>query len=687
MAIHEKSVSCDFDYKSFPIHGSNFIRIIELQPASSFADPLLCDVIPVDRPVGSTSFIQDRKDGYEAVSYTWGAPDFSKVLECKGGSYFAITPNVDMLLRYLRKPFEARRLWIDALSINQKDECEKSYQVSIMGDIYSQADKVHVWLGEEEKDDSELFNFFHAIGDWKRKELNEATLEKLLQKSFGETSRSSIRRFFAKPWFLRRWIIQEIIRSKHAEIRCGRLKIDWPVFVKALRLLKDQLHIENTGFDTAVAICELDPETINGADLLVNFRASQCSDAKDRLFAFSGLSSHGDTLEGTTNGLYTSFKPDYTMSLKDISTRFAAAIMATEARNRSRILDLAVAFKHPPDGQNWPSWVPDWSAAPNEDVLRDGPSLCHYSKYKVISFEAFAGLELSQPDIPESKTRNHRKEILWVGESLAAQLTPSQTIETIMSWLQLPGSILSSLEKTQTTRHLSSHLLLMSYFGANIDAHRFLWDFFPLISGHSFDFDNKFPWKFLTVGYGMTNTKCFFLQSLACSASQSHQNCCWDECLLCDNGSLHWTVPKWLQACARGAFDIDQEILGFCEAVKKSTQGRAFFLCSGTMGLCPLETRVGDHILYARSDKAFVARSVDEKDLATDHPSDNASRTSRDMQTYRLIGVCDTAKNGAAATWKESYIEKVDNDLCKLLDPKGRPYREVCTTLDEFVLI
>lgn len=40
-------------------------------------------------------------------------------------------------------------IWVDALCINQEDPVERSHQVNLMSDIYSQAQLVVVWLGPE----------------------------------------------------------------------------------------------------------------------------------------------------------------------------------------------------------------------------------------------------------------------------------------------------------------------------------------------------------------------------------------------------------------------------------------------------------------------------------------------------------------------------------------------------------
>ena len=60
-----------------------------------------------------------------------------------------ITKNLSNALVSLRRPYESRLLWVDALCINQDDVEERSQQVSIMGRIYKEARMVLVYLGEE----------------------------------------------------------------------------------------------------------------------------------------------------------------------------------------------------------------------------------------------------------------------------------------------------------------------------------------------------------------------------------------------------------------------------------------------------------------------------------------------------------------------------------------------------------
>jgi len=55
-------------------------------------------------------------------------------------------------------------LWIEAICINQADDIEKSHQVSLMGEIYRNADNVVIFLGEE-RDDSAMVMRYLDLDD------------------------------------------------------------------------------------------------------------------------------------------------------------------------------------------------------------------------------------------------------------------------------------------------------------------------------------------------------------------------------------------------------------------------------------------------------------------------------------------------------------------------------------------
>jgi Heterokaryon incompatibility protein (HET) len=57
---------------------------------------------------------------------------------------FACTSSLEMALRGIRNEEKPSWLWVDARSINQGDYDERSYQVSMMTEIYSHASLVSI---------------------------------------------------------------------------------------------------------------------------------------------------------------------------------------------------------------------------------------------------------------------------------------------------------------------------------------------------------------------------------------------------------------------------------------------------------------------------------------------------------------------------------------------------------------
>ncbi|KAF1995138.1 HET-domain-containing protein, partial [Amniculicola lignicola CBS 123094] len=83
---------------------------------------------------------------FTALSYTWGPPG---ELPVSINRYvFHVGENLHGALAWLRGHRQPNRyLWIDAICINQRDTAEKSQQVAMMGQIYTSAEDVLIWLG------------------------------------------------------------------------------------------------------------------------------------------------------------------------------------------------------------------------------------------------------------------------------------------------------------------------------------------------------------------------------------------------------------------------------------------------------------------------------------------------------------------------------------------------------------
>lgn len=93
-----------------PLSSQTWIRIVHLLPAEKFDDPLMCNIVHIDRDTNIQS-TDVQFNSFEAVSYVWGEPSFTHRLVCDDGKTIAITDRVDRMLRYFRKRTKSRNLW------------------------------------------------------------------------------------------------------------------------------------------------------------------------------------------------------------------------------------------------------------------------------------------------------------------------------------------------------------------------------------------------------------------------------------------------------------------------------------------------------------------------------------------------------------------------------------------------
>jgi Heterokaryon incompatibility protein (HET) len=183
----------------------------------------------------------DIEDGslappYEALSYLWGSGDPTTSIKIHSPNskplFLPIKQNLEEALRRFRSKVHAEDsllLWIDAICIDQKHSTEQSAQVRKMADIYAQAEKVRVWLGKESEDSPAAIKFIQRL----------LTLEKFDQLSKDPVSAEewdALRNLVQRPWFKRRWIVQEIAYARKARVYCGRDELPWENLAGAVSL-------------------------------------------------------------------------------------------------------------------------------------------------------------------------------------------------------------------------------------------------------------------------------------------------------------------------------------------------------------------------------------------------------------------------------------------------------------------
>jgi hypothetical protein len=218
------------------------------------------------------------------------------------GQPFNVGPNLCSALKVLRHTSKQRNLWIDALSINQSDDAERSAQVAIMSSIYRQAQGVEVWLGEETEGTAKLFAFLRSNkGDL----FSALTLFDDISAEFLALSK--------RAYWKRVWIIQEVLSASATRLLCGNQFLPFDYFATACTRLwrmvstvswdvKDQSRntlVKEIQLTAAYSISCLKARRVvqyNLATLiyLCISCGSECQDVRDKIYGILSLASGYD---------------------------------------------------------------------------------------------------------------------------------------------------------------------------------------------------------------------------------------------------------------------------------------------------------------------------------------------------------------------------------------------------------
>jgi hypothetical protein len=358
---------------------SKEIRLMTLK-AGSTRDPIF--VILENVPFVTDGMLQQQISEFEALSYTWGSPEnparIAVSSKKSGTGSLAITQNLAEALPFLRHHDKDRLLWIDAICVNQGDLDERSSQVVRMGDIYSHATLVLVWLGPENDDSGRALALLDSLSDkitvdWGLYQVllrsvehqQWADLKKPLP--FSEIDWLAISHLYSRPWFDRLWVQQEIRLSKSALLICGRSTLAWNLFRDAVYVCSTKASSSEHNlvlqqdwcYDSYAKLHDMVKDCNPGyvglhkwPRLLYQTRKCQSSDPKDQIFAVLSLSNAREQKMWK-------FEPDYNKSVAQIyieaSTTYLQSLQDLDmlrycgVGRMQRQLDL-------------PSWVVDCAA-------------------------------------------------------------------------------------------------------------------------------------------------------------------------------------------------------------------------------------------------------------------------------------------------------------------------------------
>ena len=368
------------NYRYQPVKRNGRIRLLHLKPGSG-EDALSCSLRIVSL---------SKAPPYEAISYAWGDPVFSASILCSRKCSLAITENLSAALYQFRYPGRERVLWVDAICINQQDVDERNRQIRLMSSIYGKAKQVLVWLGEDTGDASSAFEGIQEVHSHilERGSMGVTQLWYIID----DRQANALDALLHRPWFMRVWIVQEIISARQATIVCGNRSIDWLPFLRSMTsIYKSHVNFMyrcsqlNAVFTQLASIyVQWDSTQKRALAELVNLnRTCKASDLRDKVFALVGLAADGDC---------TAYGPDYSKDVLEVYRDLASySIVEKRCANVLTMCKLS-------DGVKFlllPSWVPDWSRG---NSLNPSPYTCP-QLYRASADYTFSGTMGKDPNV------------------------------------------------------------------------------------------------------------------------------------------------------------------------------------------------------------------------------------------------------------------------------------------------
>ncbi|OAL53050.1 HET-domain-containing protein [Pyrenochaeta sp. DS3sAY3a] len=316
---------------------------------------------------------------YKALSYTWGAPKFQVPIRLND-QLLHIGANLHAALTELRDENELIVLWADAVCINQRSNEEKNVQVPLMHHVYQFAVEVIVWLGRNSEDSDEAMGLVQQLADCKTMDIVTELMSARATGSSPEKAWRPLAQLFARPWWTRVWVLQEVAFGKKVMVVCGSAKQLWLNFAVVAFILRrysadggfhdkarpDRLELPDSSLMafacsfSAFAIVERFPFRLEYAiTTLVGPRVA--TDPRDKIFAVLNLVPRDEW----------PCAPNYDMNTKDLYT-----LVTKHLIRRSRNLNVLANCwngdwyvtdkKFRPKFQQkrlegLPTWVVDWT--------------------------------------------------------------------------------------------------------------------------------------------------------------------------------------------------------------------------------------------------------------------------------------------------------------------------------------
>ncbi|OAL07502.1 hypothetical protein IQ06DRAFT_289217 [Phaeosphaeriaceae sp. SRC1lsM3a] len=338
------------------ISSGRMFRLLFLYPSLDSSRQLECYCCP---------FELDAAPPYEALSYVWGQRDSSTDVKIHcNGEITAIGFQLAGALKILRLAMTTRIIWTDANCINQNDNEGKSYQVPLMGSIYSCAKRVLVWLGHGDlRQIGETAKCVRLVATACRQHSHESedrySNVALPDHLFNPAVCAGLKELYDRPWFSRIWCVQEIRLARAALVIWDKFELEWDDVGLTASWIFDQLRGEN--LDTRKIFAGVLAENADlmydafsrEAPLLETLRSHrewESTDPRDLVYGLLSLVTPQIEAEA--------MRPDYNKAPADV---FADTVLVM-IQLYSQLTTLA--YVSHPEGYNgdegYRSWAPRW---------------------------------------------------------------------------------------------------------------------------------------------------------------------------------------------------------------------------------------------------------------------------------------------------------------------------------------
>ncbi|PMD39548.1 hypothetical protein L207DRAFT_460231 [Hyaloscypha variabilis F] len=387
-----------------PLPSQSSIRLITLHPGD-VQDPIRCTLEVFDLP---------SAPAYEAISYIWGDPRPRRRIRCNGRR-FLVADNLGDAIRNVRRKDEDRVIWVDALCVNQSNLGERSHQVLLMRDIYTQSKRTLICLDIKPSTGSGkvywqmVYKAILLVAEWSVS--NNWNLNQMFDPRYKKSEfppqkkeyKALLNRLFSCKWFQRVWVIQEVVVSAEAVFIVNGMEWDWhSVGLAACRLVPFVAEIsEFFSGDSIRGVHQagqmwmwtrhrrdnIIPDLLDSVKI---FSLALATDSRDLIYSLLGISKEQSLLEEQIRTGSSGFipLPNYEDAVRDVFTDWCRYFIESSGSLDLFASTLLAGIGSPDDHSSFipyedergwtleeasfPSWVPHWDRLSRLDMRRGG---------------------------------------------------------------------------------------------------------------------------------------------------------------------------------------------------------------------------------------------------------------------------------------------------------------------------